>query len=80
MQPKTHLFSTPNVYVLCLADSYNIYDECGQDDRRRTSESPRYTLQEARERMSAPSVVVETADSFSVAAGYQQALNGYQCG
>ncbi|CAE7531246.1 SCPL27 [Symbiodinium microadriaticum] len=61
-------------------DIYNIYDECGRDDRRRLSEAPRISLQEARERMAAPSVLVETADSFSISAGYGSALNGYQCG
>ena len=63
-------------------DIYNIYDECGRDDRRRLdrSERPRVSLQEARQRMSAPSVLVETADSFTVSAGYSQALNDYQCG
>lgn len=62
-------------------DIYNIYDECGKDDRRRLSAGKkRFTLQEARERMAAPSVLVETSDSFSIAAGYGQALNDYQCG
>ena len=65
---------------------YNIYDECGQDDRRRKLMSntqnlniPK-SLKEVREILSRPSVVVETSDSFSLNAGYAEALNDYSCG
>ena len=75
-------------------DIYNIYDECGADDRRRLAESragadsqdvhssvqPRKTFAEVRAALSASVVTVETADSFRVSAGYSQALNDYSCG
>jgi serine carboxypeptidase-like clade 1 len=60
-------------------DIYNIYDECGRDDRRRLKSSES-SLMGAFELMSQQTVTVETADSFKVSAGYGQALNGYQCG
>jgi hypothetical protein len=59
---------------------YNIYDECGQDDRRRALSEKKGGLQAVREALSAKSVKVETADSFKVSAGYTQALNDYTCG
>jgi len=61
-------------------DIYNIYDECGKDDRRRLSNTKKPSLLSAYKAMSDPSVIVETADSFHVSAGYGQALNDYQCG
>ena len=60
-------------------DIYNIYDECGRDDRRRLKSSET-SLMSAFEAMSQKRVTVETADSFKVSAGYGQALNGYMCG
>jgi hypothetical protein len=60
---------------------YNIYDECGRDDRRRATESTGKTaLSAVREILSAKSITVETADSFKVSAGYSQALQDYTCG
>jgi carboxypeptidase C (cathepsin A) len=59
-------------------DIYNIYDECGQDERRRLSE--RKSLSEVRAALAQPTVSVETAQSFSRNAGYGQALNDYTCG
>lgn len=62
---------------------YNIYDECGQDERRRalsTSSNSRKSFKEVREILSRPSVQVETKDSFSLNAGYGEALNDYTCG
>lgn len=46
-------------------DIYNIYDECGRDDRRRLKSSEK-SLMGAFELMSQQKVVVETADSFKV--------------
>ena len=57
---------------------YNIYDVCGQDERRRLSE--RMSLTDVRASLSKPTVNVETAQSFSRNAGYSQALNDYTCG
>lgn len=57
---------------------YNIYDECGRDQRRRLRSNSR--LQNIRESLSQPSVSVDTKDSFTVNAGYSQALNDYTCG
>lgn len=57
---------------------YNIYDECGADQRRRLSSES--TLLDAYDQMSQKKVTVETKDSFHVSAGYGQALNGYECG
>jgi hypothetical protein len=60
-------------------DIYNIYDECGKDQRRRlTSRKP--SLLSAFKEMANPSITVETADSFRVTAGYTGALNDYLCG
>eukprot|EP01033_Poteriospumella_lacustris_P014052 gene14052-10043_t len=59
-------------------DIYNIYDECGQDERRRLAD--RKSLSEVRSVMAQSTVAVETAQSFSRNAGYGQALNDYTCG
>ena len=62
---------------------YNIYDECGKDERRKltgASEATPLTFSQVRNVMSQTTVTVETADSFSVSAGYSQALNDYECG
>jgi len=64
-------------------DIYNIYDECGSDERRRKMAErahERLSFSAVREVMSAPTVEVSTAQSFSISAGYQQALNDYTCG
>eukprot|EP01034_Spumella_vulgaris_P031226 gene31226-38586_t len=61
-------------------DVYNIYDECGADERRRLTSAPRPTLGAIHNIMSQSTVTVESADSFSVSAGYSQALNDYTCG
>jgi hypothetical protein len=52
-------------------DIYNIYDECGKDDRRRLKSSE-HSLMSAMQQMSEKKVTVETADSFKVSAGYGQ--------
>jgi hypothetical protein len=59
---------------------YNIYDVCGSDERRRLSEVDRTPFSAVRDVLSAKEVTVETAQSFSVSAGYSQALNDYTCG
>mmetsp|Transcript_32037 Transcript_32037/g.54030 ORF Transcript_32037/g.54030 Transcript_32037/m.54030 type:complete len:208 (+) Transcript_32037:1108-1731(+) len=59
---------------------YNIYDECGADDRRRRASAAQGGLQRVREALSAARVTVSTEASFSVSAGYSQALNDYECG
>lgn len=62
---------------------YNIYDECGNDQRRRLKESGRskpLAMKEVREQMSRKTVTVETKDSFTISAGYSQALSDYTCG
>lgn len=46
-------------------DIYNIYDECGRDERRRLKSSES-SLLGAFEMMSQQKVLVETADSFKV--------------
>ena len=54
------------------ATVYNIYDECGRDDRRRMEESSpagrpgRLSNEQLRQALSAPVVDVSTADSFKV--------------
>lgn len=61
---------------------YNIYDECGHDQRRRLGgeEQKKVGILEAYRQMSNRTVLVETADSFRVSAGYSGALTDYQCG
>lgn len=65
---------------------YNIYDECGADQRRRLSadgtsnNAPKKSFSDVREALASKVVTVETADSFKVSAGYGQALNDYECG
>ncbi|RYG68167.1 S10 family peptidase [archaeon] len=59
-------------------DVYNIYDECGTDDRRRLSHTA--SLLKAREMMASSVVQVSTEDSFKVTGAYTQALNDYVCG
>ena len=69
--------------TLLLISVYNIYDECGNDQRRRLKESGRskpLAMKEVREMMSRKTVTVETKDSFTVSAGYSQALSDYTCG
>lgn len=58
-------------------DIYNVYDTCGRDQRRLASRRP---LSEVRKALSSKTVSVETAQSFSVNAGYSEALNDYTCG
>ncbi len=57
---------------------YNIYDECGQDQRRRLT--GRKTFEDIRAELSQQTITVETKDSFSPAGGYTQALGDYLCG
>lgn len=67
--------------MLCANSAvYNIYDVCGLDQRRRLEGSPRRTFAEVRKKLSELVVTVDTADSFTVSAGYGQALNDYVCG
>lgn len=64
-------------------DIYNIYDECGTDQRRRLDETPAAvpkTLNEIKNIMSKDTFVVETKDSFRTSGAYTQALNDYTCG
>ena len=68
-------------------DVYNIYDECGTDDRRRLTSSSKEApskngkkFSEVRQELSKSEVEVSTSQSFSVNAGYSQALNDYTCG
>lgn len=61
---------------------YNIYDECGRDQRRleEVEGSPHMGLMDAFRKMSNKTVHVETSDSFKRTAGYTGALNDYSCG
>ena len=63
---------------------YNIYDTCGNDQRRRLAdgeqESARKPLTAVNAEMSAQTITVETAESVSVSAGYAAALPDYECG
>lgn len=58
---------------------YNIYDECGRDQRR-LEEGSGMGLMEAFRKMGNKTVDVETTDSFKRSAGYSGALNDYTCG
>ena len=70
---------TYNIWVTVYL-VYNIYDECGQDQRRRLEKSEKKSFTAIREELAQSTVVVETKDSFSQSAGYSQALNDYSCG
>jgi serine carboxypeptidase-like clade I len=64
---------------------YDIYDECGKDQRRRLSKdtvaAPALDfIQGAKKVLAQKQVLVDTKESFSVNAGYGQALNDYSCG
>lgn len=59
-------------------DVYDIYDECGSDERRRTSE--KVSFQEVRAAMSAKVHEVSFEDSMKKSGGLTQALGDYQCG
>jgi carboxypeptidase C (cathepsin A) len=63
---------------------YNIYDRCGDDQRRRLAANdhvkPKKSLMEVYQTLSQKSVKVETSDSFKVSAGYGEALNDFTCG
>lgn len=59
---------------------YNIYDECGADQRRRLEESPRPSFAEVRKKLASKEFTVDTADTFKISGGYTAALNDYQCG
>lgn len=65
-------------FFLILTPVYNIYDECGHDDRRRAT--AKLDMSALRATLSEKTVTVDTADSFKVSAGYTQALNDYTCG
>ena len=60
-------------------DIYNIYDECGSDQRRRGLKE-RKPLHQVREFMSQKKLTVSVKDSFSRSGAYAQALNDYLCG
>ena len=51
---------------------YNIYDECGSDERRRLDAASPKSFSAVRAALSQPVVTVETKQSFSVNAGYEQ--------
>lgn len=59
---------------------YNIYDVCGNDQRRRLAEGESRTFADVRSELAQSTVSVSTEDSFSLAAGYKQALGDYLCG
>lgn len=58
---------------------YNVYDECGRDQRRNLR-SERLPLQKLYQILDEKSVIVTPKQSWTLAAGYGQALNDYQCG
>jgi hypothetical protein len=88
------LFQHAFIFPLSLGafNIYNIYDECGQDQRRRKLSAVADTafanadttelmpLKEAREILSRVMVEVDTKASFTRNAGYGAALNDYSCG
>lgn len=64
---------------------YNIYDNCGADQRRRRELMGQDThkpmsFMDVRKKLAQAEILVETKDSFSVTAGYGEALNDYVCG
>lgn len=61
---------------------YNIYDTCGNDQRRRLEETstPKKSFHEVNEEMNVKKITVETEQSFKVSAGYSAALHDYECG
>lgn len=59
-------------------DVYNVYDECGADNRRRLT--VRKPLREVFAAMAAEKVTVMTEDSFRISAGYSATMNDYECG
>jgi len=70
-------------------DVYNVYDECGSDNRRLTAAADADGVQspprqsswtEIAAVMGQKSVRVDTVDSFRVSAGYSGAVNDYTCG
>lgn len=72
-----------NIFIINNPLVYNIYDECGNDQRRRSLKengAKKLSFTEIRAQLSKKTVTVETADSFTLAAGYSQALNDYVCG
>jgi len=64
-----HLFNTLLLFLV-----YNIYDECGSDERRRRLADKSSTFTDVRKALSAKQVTVETENSFTVNAGYGQVL------
>lgn len=58
---------------------YNIYDSCGNDQRRKL-ESTATSATDLLNALASKTITVETAQSFRVSAGYSQALNDYECG
>lgn len=81
------------IYVLCLTASvnrYNIYDECGSDNRRRrnlkeSTSSSVSSLRSVYERLAAEQVTVSTTESFlvnpgSFSLGTETPATDYECG
>lgn len=68
--------------MLILQYSYNIYDECGADNRRRELSNGENVgaIKSIFKKLASKSVTVETESSFKVSAGYSDALNDYECG
>lgn len=62
--------------------SYNVYDECGADNRRRALESTERSsfMKNVFAKMADSTVTVETESSFRREAGYADSVNDYECG
>ena len=59
---------------------YDVYDTCGNDDRRRLSDKPKSTLVDLFNMRGETKMIVETADSFKLNPTNNAALNDYSCG
>ena len=66
------IYSIELFSVIIITTVYNIYDECGSDERRRLDAASPKSFSAVRAALSQPIVTVETKQSFSVNAGYEQ--------
>lgn len=75
MQPN------PYPYLFPLASLvYDVYDTCGNDERRRLSDKPKASLLDIYNMRAETKMLVETADSFKLNPSNNAALNDYTCG
>lgn len=80
------IYCVETIYFCCIImRSYNVYDECGADNRRRSLHEDkeaqlRSAVKEVFAKLSEPTITIETPASFRRSTGYSDSANDYECG